>query len=52
MSDKIRVKVIHREHKDKLGTLIGMLWTANVAQVKLDDGEEIVCKPIEMTTIK
>lgn len=47
MSDKIRVKVIHGDHKDKLGTLIGMLWVANVAQVKLDDGEEIVCNQLK-----
>lgn len=26
MDDEIRVKVIYGEHKDKIGTLIGMFW--------------------------
>lgn len=51
MSDKIRVKVIHGDHKDKVGTLTGMFWAANVAQIQLDDGEEITVKLIEITTI-
>ena len=52
MSDKIRVKVIHGDYKGKIGTLAGMFWAANVAQIQLDDGKEIVVKPIEITTIK
>lgn len=51
MDDEIRVKVIHGKHKDKIGTLIGIFWGANIANIKTDNGEEISVKPIEITTI-
>lgn len=51
IDDEIRVKVIHGKHKDKIGTLIGIFWGANVANIKTDNGEEISVKPIDITTI-
>ena len=52
MSNKMRVKVIHGEHKDKVGTLTGIFWAANTAQIQLDDGDKITVKLSEITTIK
>lgn len=51
MKNNQKVKVIHGEHKDKVGVVTGMFWGANVALIKTDNGEEIAVKPIAITTI-
>ena len=51
MENNQKVKVIHGEHKGKVGVVIGMFWGANTALIKTVDGEEIAVKPIEITTI-
>lgn len=51
MENNQKVKVTHGEHKGKVGVVTGMFWGANTALIKTDDGEEIVVKPIEITTM-
>lgn len=48
MDDGIRAKVIHGEHKGKIGIVTGIFWAANTAIIKTDSGEEISVKPIEI----
>ena len=48
MDDIIRAKVIHGEHKGKIGIVTGIFWAANTAIIKTDGGEEISVKPIEI----
>lgn len=48
MENELKVKIVHGEHKGKTGVLTGMFWGANVALVKIDNGEEISVKPIEI----
>lgn len=51
MENNQKVKIIHGEHKGKVGVVTGVFWGANTAVIKTDDGEEIVVKPIEVATI-
>lgn len=51
MEDNQKVKVIHGEHKGKVGIVTGMFWGANTALIQMDNGKEIAVKPIEITTI-
>ena len=51
MENNQKVKVIHGEHKGKVGVVTGMFWGANRALIKMNDGEEIAVRPIEITTI-
>lgn len=51
MEDNQKVKVIHGEHKGKIGVVTGMFWGANTALVKTEDGEEISVRPNEIITI-
>lgn len=51
MENNSKVKVIHGEHKGKIGIVTGMFWGANTALIQTDDGEEIAVKPNEITTI-
>ena len=48
MDDRIRAKVIHGEHKGKIGIVTGIFWAANIAIIKTDSDEEISVKPIEI----
>lgn len=51
MENNQKVKIIHGEHKGKVGVVTGMFWGADTALIKTDDGEEIAVKPNEITTI-
>lgn len=49
MENNQKVKIIHGEHKGKVGIVTGMFWGSNTALIKTDDGEEIAVRPIEIT---
>ena len=51
MGDNQKVKVLHGEHKGKVGVVTGMFWGANTALIKTDDGEEIAVRPNDIITI-
>lgn len=51
MKNNSKVKVIHGEHKGKVGIVTGMFWGANTTLIKTDDGEEIAVRPVEITTM-
>lgn len=51
MEDNKKVEVIYGEHKGKIGVITGMFWGANTTLIKTDDGEEIVVRPNEITTM-
>ena len=47
MDNIIRAKVIHGEHKGKIGIVTGIFWATNTEIIKTDGGEEIYV-PIEI----
>ena len=50
--DKIKVKIIHGQHKGIIGTVTGVFWGANVALIKTENDEEIAVNLSEIETIR
>ena len=49
---KMRARVIYGENKGKTGTVVSMLWGANLVVLKLDSGEEVAVKPSEIKILE
>ena len=48
----MRARVIYGENKGKTGTVVSMLWGANLVVLKLDSGEEVAVKPSEIKILE
>ena len=51
MSNKQKVEIVHGEYKGIVGTLVGVLWAANVALVETCEGKEITVKLNDVKSI-
>lgn len=50
--DKMKVKIIHGQHKGIVGTLTGVFWGANTVLIKTKNDEEIAVNLSEIETLR